>query len=148
MHTHAHAHTHTHTHTHTRARAHTHTHTRAHTHMHTDTHMDAHTRTQTHTHIDGHTHARTHAHSVSSCHYSKETDKLNVWVALLNLENMFGTPESLTSTFQQALQHNDPERVYWKMIGIYTKSGKTDVRVTGCVNGCNACGCVHVGVSM
>ena len=107
-----------------------------------------HTHAHRHTHIDGHTHARTHAHSVSSCHYSKETDKLNVWVALLNLENMFGTPESLTSTFQQALQHNDPERVYWKMIGIYTKSGKTDVRVTGCVNGCNACGCVHVGVSM
>ena len=134
--------------THTLTHTHTHTHTHARTHMHTDTHMDAHTRTQTHTHIDGHTHARTHAHSVSSCHYSKETDKLNVWVALLNLENMFGTPESLTSTFQQALQHNDPERVYWKMIGIYTKSGKTDVRVTGCVNGCNACGCVHVGVSM
>ena len=85
----------------------------------------------------------THTHSLSSCHYSKETDKLNVWVALLNLENMFGTPESLTSTFQQALQHNDPERMYWKMIGIYTKSGKTDVRVTGCVSGC-----MHVGVSM
>ena len=98
--------------------------------------------------MDAHTHTHTHAHthSVLSCHYSKETDKLNVWVALLNLENMFGTPESLTSIFQQALQHNDPERVYWKMIGIYTKSGKTDVRVTGICT-VYACGCVHVGVS-
>ena len=69
-------------------------------------------------------------HFVGSCHFSlnsKEIEKMNIWIALLNMENMYGTPQSLSSVFQSALQQNDPEKVYWKMIAIYKKSQKLEV---------------------
>ena len=50
---------------------------------------------------------------------------LNVWVAYMNLENMHGTGESLTSIFKRALQHNDnPLVVYEKLADVFAASKK------------------------
>jgi rRNA biogenesis protein RRP5 len=65
--------------------------------------------------------------ALSTISYNKENEKLNVWVALLNLENMYGTQQSLNGVFQSALQQNDPGKVYWKMIAIYKKSDKLEM---------------------
>ncbi|XP_047435563.1 protein RRP5 homolog isoform X2 [Mugil cephalus] len=57
--------------------------------------------------------------------FREEQEKLNVWVALLNLENMYGTEESLKKVFERAVQFCEPMPVYQQLADIYDKSGKT-----------------------
>ncbi|XP_061888969.1 protein RRP5 homolog isoform X2 [Entelurus aequoreus] len=56
--------------------------------------------------------------------FREEQEKLNVWVALLNLENMYGTEESLKKVFERALQFCEPMPVYQRLADIYVKSDK------------------------
>ena len=42
----------------------------------------------------------------------EEQEKLNVWVAYLNLENMYGTHEALTEVFERAVKYNDPLKIH------------------------------------
>ncbi|XP_060533237.1 protein RRP5 homolog [Cylas formicarius] len=51
-------------------------------------------------------------------------DKFKVWVALLNLENMFGTKESFESVFQDAVKYNDALQIYLKGIQMLAEAGK------------------------
>lgn len=53
-----------------------------------------------------------------------------MWVALLNLENMYGSQESLTKVFERAVQYNEPLKVFLHLADIYTKSEKFKVGVT------------------
>lgn len=64
----------------------------------------------------------------------EEQEKLNVWVALLNLENMYGTEESLKKVFERALQFCEPMPVYQQLADIYAKSEKIKVRSSVCLN--------------
>uniref|UniRef100_A0AAQ5YX76 Protein RRP5 homolog n=1 Tax=Amphiprion ocellaris TaxID=80972 RepID=A0AAQ5YX76_AMPOC len=57
--------------------------------------------------------------------FREEQEKLNVWVALLNLENMYGTAESLKKVFERAVQFCEPMPVYQQLADIYAKSDKT-----------------------
>lgn len=59
----------------------------------------------------------------------EEQEKLNVWVALLNLENMYGSQESLMKVFERAVQYNEPLKVFLQLADIYTKSEKFQVGV-------------------
>lgn len=52
-----------------------------------------------------------------------------MWVALLNLENMYGSQESLTKVFERAVQYNEPLKVFLQLADIYTKSEKFQVGV-------------------
>ena len=61
--------------------------------------------------------------------FREEQEKLNIFVALMNLENLYGTQESLIKVFESALQQNEPKKVFFHLINIYTKSNKTEVRV-------------------
>lgn len=56
--------------------------------------------------------------------FREEQEKLNVWVALLNLENMYGTEESLKKVFERAVQFCEPVPVYQQLADIYTNSNK------------------------
>ncbi|KAM4852440.1 protein RRP5 homolog [Thomomys bottae] len=56
--------------------------------------------------------------------FREEQEKLNVWVALLNLENMYGSQESLNKVFERAVQYNEPLKVFLHLADIYTKSEK------------------------
>ncbi|XP_054634148.1 protein RRP5 homolog isoform X2 [Dunckerocampus dactyliophorus] len=56
--------------------------------------------------------------------FREEQEKLNVWVALLNLENMYGTAEGLKKVFERALQFCEPMPVYQQLADIYSKSDK------------------------
>ncbi|XP_072335851.1 protein RRP5 homolog isoform X2 [Scyliorhinus torazame] len=56
--------------------------------------------------------------------FREEQEKLNIWVALLNLENLYGTEESLMKVFERALQYCEPLKVFHKLANIYTKSEK------------------------
>lgn len=57
----------------------------------------------------------------------EEDEKLNVWVALLNLENLYGSQESLVKVFQTALHQNDPLEVFRRLAAIYQESNKMAV---------------------
>lgn len=64
------------------------------------------------------------ARALKTIGFREEQEKLNIWIALLNLENSFGTPESLKDTFQKACQHMDSLVVHQKLAGIYILSDK------------------------
>lgn len=51
-----------------------------------------------------------------------------MWVALLNLENMYGTEENLQKVFERAIQYCEPMPVYQQLADIYAKSSKIKVR--------------------
>ena len=57
----------------------------------------------------------------------QDAEKLNIWVALLNLENTYGDEDSLEEVFKRACQYNDTAEVYERMTSIYIQSGKNDV---------------------
>lgn len=57
----------------------------------------------------------------------EEQEKLNVWYGLLNLENLYGTQETLMKTFQDALKNNEQLPLYYKLAGMYQLTDKMDV---------------------
>ena len=57
----------------------------------------------------------------------EESEKLNVWIASLNLECLYGTDETLQKIFSEAVRRNDPKKVYLKMADIYIRNGKLEV---------------------
>ncbi|CAG9825023.1 unnamed protein product [Phaedon cochleariae] len=51
-------------------------------------------------------------------------ERFNIWLALLNLENMFGTKESFDQIFEEAVRHNDSLQVYLKVVQMLADGGK------------------------
>ncbi|PCH33915.1 nucleic acid-binding protein [Wolfiporia cocos MD-104 SS10] len=58
--------------------------------------------------------------------FREEQEKLNIWTALLNLENVYGTEESLETTFKDAARHNDSKTIHLRLAAILDQSGKPD----------------------
>jgi len=50
---------------------------------------------------------------------SKVKQKLDIWVAYLNMENTFGTRESFMEVFKLALDYNDKKQIYTQAIRIF-----------------------------
>ncbi|WFD18124.1 rRNA biogenesis protein rrp5 [Malassezia caprae] len=59
-------------------------------------------------------------------HFREEQEKLNVWIALLNLENMYGSPDTLDAVFKEAIQLNDAFEVHMRLLSILENSNKLD----------------------
>lgn len=57
----------------------------------------------------------------------EQEEKLNVWVALLNLENTYGSEDSLDEVFKRACQYNDNQDIHERLISIYIQSGANGV---------------------
>ena len=65
----------------------------------------------------------------------EEKEKQNVWMAMLNMESMYGTDETLEEAFKRACQrngtcqHNEAnlKGIYEKLASIYIQTGKTKV---------------------
>jgi rRNA biogenesis protein RRP5 len=57
----------------------------------------------------------------------EEKEKLDVWTALLHLENDFASDDALETVFKEACQNNDAREMHERMIKIYISSGKIDV---------------------
>ncbi|EED12897.1 rRNA biogenesis protein RRP5, putative [Talaromyces stipitatus ATCC 10500] len=64
--------------------------------------------------------------AIRSISIGQDTEKLNIWVALLNLENTYGTDDSLEEVFKKACQYNDTQEIYERLISIYIQSGKNE----------------------
>ncbi|KAI0314775.1 nucleic acid-binding protein [Amylostereum chailletii] len=58
--------------------------------------------------------------------FREEQEKLNVWIALLNLENVYGTDESLEAMFKDAARHCDSKTVHLRLATIFEQSEKLE----------------------
>lgn len=67
--------------------------------------------------------------ALRSISIGQDAEKLNVWVAMLNLENTFGTDDSLDEAFKRACQFNDAQEIHERMASIFIQSGKLEVSV-------------------
>ncbi|EFQ89360.1 hypothetical protein CFE70_003045 [Pyrenophora teres f. teres 0-1] len=56
----------------------------------------------------------------------EEKEKLDVWTALLHLENDFASDDTIEGVFKEACQNNDSREMHERMIKIYISSGKLD----------------------
>ncbi|XP_050078615.1 protein RRP5 homolog [Anopheles maculipalpis] len=56
--------------------------------------------------------------ALKAIHFREETDRLNVWLALLNLEIRYETVDSFKEVLQEAIQYNDAFKVYTRVIDI------------------------------
>lgn len=65
-------------------------------------------------------------HALQTIHFREEQEKFNVWIALLNLENTYGSEESLESTFKEACSFNDAKAVHLRLADILEQSGKRE----------------------
>jgi rRNA biogenesis protein RRP5 len=64
--------------------------------------------------------------ALKTINFREEQEKMNVWVALLNLENNFGTDETLQEVFKRALVYCEPLKIYLQLVNIYERSDKND----------------------
>ena len=60
--------------------------------------------------------------------FREERERLNVWIALLNLENVYGTEKTVEDTLKDAVRRNDAKTVYLGLATIFEQSEKFDVR--------------------
>lgn len=68
--------------------------------------------------------------AIKTVNIREETEKLNIWIALLNLENAYGSDETVEEVFKRACQYNDAQEVHERLTSIYIQSGKNDVSFT------------------
>lgn len=64
--------------------------------------------------------------ALRTINFREEAEKLNIWVAMLNLENTFGTDESLDEVFKRACQYMDSFTMHNKLLSIFQMSEKYD----------------------
>lgn len=62
--------------------------------------------------------------ALKSINYREEHEKLNIWVALLNLENSFGDDDTVEDAFKRSCQYMDEFTMHMKMVNIYIASEK------------------------
>ncbi|KAN0063193.1 rRNA biogenesis protein rrp5 [Thecaphora frezii] len=58
--------------------------------------------------------------------FREEQERLNVWIALLNLENTYGSEETLEATFKEAAQVNDALTIHLRMAAIFEQTSKLE----------------------
>jgi rRNA biogenesis protein RRP5 len=68
--------------------------------------------------------------ALDTINFREEREKLNVWIALMNLENVYGTDESLEGVFRDAARHCEPKTVHLRLASILEESGKHEVRLS------------------
>lgn len=54
----------------------------------------------------------------------QDAEKMNVWVAMLNLENAYGDEETTEAIFKRACEYSDAQDMHRRLTSIYIQSGK------------------------
>ncbi|KAM9323788.1 LOW QUALITY PROTEIN: protein RRP5 homolog [Gastrophryne carolinensis] len=62
--------------------------------------------------------------ALQTIYFREEQEKLNVWAAMLKMENTYGTEETLMKTFERAVQYNDPLKAFQHLVDIYIQAEK------------------------
>lgn len=64
--------------------------------------------------------------ALNSIPMMNESEKLNIWVGLLNLENAYGDDESQNIMLERACEVNDAQTIHERLSSIYVQSGKSE----------------------
>ena len=78
--------------------------------------------------------------ALRTINFREEAEKLNIWIALLNLENKYGTDDTLEVVFRDAARHNDSKTIHLRLASIFDETQRHDVSeglrriVTTCLN--------------
>ncbi|KAI1180279.1 hypothetical protein F4777DRAFT_529472 [Nemania sp. FL0916] len=64
--------------------------------------------------------------AVATINSTEETEKMNAWIAYLNLEVRFGNDDSVDSVFKRACQVNDQQEIYQRLASIYVQDNKPE----------------------
>ncbi|OBZ78635.1 rRNA biogenesis protein RRP5 [Grifola frondosa] len=64
--------------------------------------------------------------ALRTINFREEQEKLNVWIALLNVENVYGTDETLEAAFKDAARHNDSKTIHLRLAAIFEQSDKLE----------------------
>ena len=62
--------------------------------------------------------------ALKTINFREEQQKMNIWIALLNLENSFGDDETLDAVFKRSCQYMDAYTMHQKLVAIYIASEK------------------------
>ncbi|KAH9486567.1 rRNA biogenesis protein rrp5 [Psilocybe cubensis] len=62
--------------------------------------------------------------AIQTINFREEKERLNVWIALLNLENVYGTDETLDAVFKEAARANDSKTIHLRLASIFEQSDK------------------------
>ncbi len=62
--------------------------------------------------------------ALKTIHFREQKEKFNVWLALLNLENLYGTAQSLDKAVERAVQFNDPKAVHLQLAKMFEATNK------------------------
>ena len=65
--------------------------------------------------------------ALKTINFREERERLNVWIALLNLENIYGTEQTIEETFKDTVRRNDAKTVYLGLATIFEQSEKSEV---------------------
>jgi len=68
--------------------------------------------------------------ALKAINFREEQERLNVWIALLNLEISYGTDASLDAVFKEAARANDSKTVHWRLAVLLDESQKHEVYLT------------------
>ncbi|KAI0435204.1 hypothetical protein F5Y09DRAFT_294008 [Xylaria sp. FL1042] len=64
--------------------------------------------------------------AVTTINSTEEIEKLNAWIAYLNLEVRFGNDETVDGVFRRACQVNDPQEVHQRLASIFVQDNKPE----------------------
>ncbi|KFY46775.1 hypothetical protein V494_00331 [Pseudogymnoascus sp. VKM F-4513 (FW-928)] len=62
--------------------------------------------------------------AIRTINMREEAEKMNIWIALLNLENAYGSDDTTEEVFKRACQYNDAFEIHERLTSIYIQSGK------------------------
>ncbi|KAL4069766.1 hypothetical protein V8B97DRAFT_2051647 [Scleroderma yunnanense] len=62
--------------------------------------------------------------AVQTINFREEQERLNVWIALLNVENVYGSDITIETVFKDAARHNDSKTVHLRLAVIFDDSQK------------------------
>ncbi|KAF9015563.1 U3 snoRNP-associated protein Rrp5 [Cyathus striatus] len=64
--------------------------------------------------------------AVKAINFREDQERLNVWIALLNLEIIYGTEESLDLAFKDAAKANDSKTIHLRLAAIFDQTDKVE----------------------
>ncbi|CAB4480195.1 uncharacterized protein OCT59_006440 [Rhizophagus irregularis] len=65
--------------------------------------------------------------ALKTINYKEEQEKMNIWIALMNLENNYGSDETMAGVLKRALQACNQKKIYMTLVEVYEKSNKFEL---------------------
>jgi len=65
--------------------------------------------------------------ALKTINFREEQEKFNVWVARLNLENLYGSKETVMGKFEEACKLNDAKKMHLQLLSIFEKNNEPQI---------------------